>query len=66
MTVNMYERLFVRRQGMWGYISKDLFLRLMARGLKIITELKRNIKNHFDVILGENPSAQTLSRQDGF
>ena len=28
-----------------GYISKDLFLRLMARGLKIITGIKRTIKN---------------------
>ena len=28
-----------------GYISKDLFLRLMARGLKIITGIKRTMKN---------------------
>lgn len=28
-----------------GYISKDLFLRLMSRGLKIITGIKRTMKN---------------------
>ncbi len=28
-----------------GYISKDLFLRLMARGMKIITGIKRTMKN---------------------
>ena len=28
-----------------GYISKDLFLRLMVRGLKIITGIKRSMKN---------------------
>lgn len=30
-----------------GYISKDLFEKLMARGLKLITKLRRNMKNRF-------------------
>ncbi|MBO7642252.1 MAG: transposase [Alphaproteobacteria bacterium] len=41
MTVNMKGFLFADK----GYISKDLFLRLMARGLKIITGIKRSMKN---------------------
>ena len=41
MTANMKGFLFADK----GYISKDLFLRLMARGLKIITGIKRSIKN---------------------
>ena len=30
-----------------GYISKTLFEKLMARGLKLITKLRRNMKNRF-------------------
>lgn len=30
-----------------GYISKDLFEKLMARGLKLITKLRKNMKNRF-------------------
>ena len=30
-----------------GYISQTLFERLMARGLKLITKLRRNMKNRF-------------------
>jgi len=30
-----------------GYISQPLFERLMARGLKLITKLRRNMKNRF-------------------
>jgi len=30
-----------------GYISKDLFEKLMRRGLKLITKLRRNMKNRF-------------------
>lgn len=30
-----------------GYISKTLFERLMRRGLKLITKLRRNVKNRF-------------------
>lgn len=30
-----------------GYISKDLFEKMMARGLKLITKLRRNMKNRF-------------------
>ncbi|MBO7454451.1 MAG: IS982 family transposase, partial [Alphaproteobacteria bacterium] len=41
MTANMKGFLFANK----GYISKDLFLRLMARGLKIITGIKRSMKN---------------------
>ena len=41
MTANMKGFLFADK----GYISKDLFLRLMARGLKIITGIKRSMKN---------------------
>ena len=41
MTANMKGFLFADK---W-YISKDLFLRLMARGLKIITGIKRTMKN---------------------
>ena len=41
MTANMKGFLFADK----GYISKDLFLRLMARGLKIITGVKRSMKN---------------------
>ena len=41
MTVNMKGFLFADK----GYISKDLFLRLMSRGLKIITGIKCTMKN---------------------
>ena len=41
MTANMKGFLFADK----GYISKDLFLRLMARGLKIITGITRSMKN---------------------
>ena len=41
MTVDMKGFLFADK----GYISKDLFLRLMARGLKIITGIKGTMKN---------------------
>ena len=41
MTANMKGFSFANK----GYISKDLFLRLMARGLKIITGIKRTMKN---------------------
>ena len=41
MTANMKGFLFADK----GYISKDLFLRLMARGLKIITGIKCSMKN---------------------
>ena len=41
MTANMKGFLFANKK----YISKDLFLRLMARGLKIITGTKHTIKN---------------------
>jgi len=30
-----------------GYLSKDLFARLMARGLRLITKLRKNMKNQF-------------------
>lgn len=30
-----------------GYISQDLFEKLMTRGLKLITKLRRNMKNRF-------------------
>lgn len=30
-----------------GYISKDLFEKLMARGLKLITKVRKNMKNRF-------------------
>ena len=41
MTANMKGFLFADK----GYVSKDLFLRLMARGLKIITGVKCTMKN---------------------
>ena len=41
MTANMKGFLFADK----GYISKDLFLSLMARGLKIIMGIKRSMKN---------------------
>ncbi len=41
MTANMKGFLFSDK----GYISKKLFLRLMSRGLKIITGVKRTMKN---------------------
>ena len=41
MTANMKGFLFADK----GYISKDLFLRLMSRGLKIITGVKCTMKN---------------------
>ena len=41
MTADMKGFLFADK----GYISKDLFLRLMARRLKIITGIKRTMKN---------------------
>lgn len=41
-------------QEMWGkligdkgYISKSLFEKLMQRGLKLITKLRKNMKNRF-------------------
>jgi len=41
MTANMKGFLFADK----GYISKKLFLRLMSRGLKIITGIKCTMKN---------------------
>ena len=41
MTANMKGFLFADK----GDISKDLFFRLMSRGLKIITGIKRTMKN---------------------
>ena len=41
MTANMKGFLFADK----GYISKKLFLRLMSRGLKIITGVKCTMKN---------------------
>ena len=41
MTANIKSFLFADKR----YISKDLFLRLPARGLKIITGVKRSMKN---------------------
>ena len=57
MTANMRGFLFADK----GYISKDLFLCLMARGLKIITGIKRSNEKYFDIVRRENSSAQTLS-----
>ena len=48
-----------------GYISKELFLRLMSRGLKIITGVKRIMKNILMSFEGKF-FVQTLSRRDGF
>jgi hypothetical protein len=41
MTEGMTGLLF----GDKGYVSKELFLRLLARGLKLITGIKKNMKN---------------------
>lgn len=41
MTANMTGLLFADK----GYISNSLFLKLLARGLKLITGIKKNMKN---------------------
>lgn len=41
MTADMHGFLFADK----GYISRELFLRLLARGLKLITGIKHNMKN---------------------
>lgn len=41
MTADMHGFLFADK----GYISRELFLRLLARGLKLITGIKLNMKN---------------------
>jgi hypothetical protein len=41
MTADMTGFLFADK----GYISRELFLRLLARGLKLITGIKNNMKN---------------------
>lgn len=41
MTVDINGLLFADK----GYISRSLFLRLLAKGLKLITGIKRNMKN---------------------
>lgn len=41
MTADMHGFLFADK----GYISRELFLRLLARGLKLITGIKYNMKN---------------------
>ena len=41
MTEKMKGFLFADK----GYISKELFLKLIARGLKIVTGIKNNMKN---------------------
>ena len=43
MTANMTGLLFADK----GYISNSLFLKLLARGLKLITGIKKNMKNIF-------------------
>lgn len=41
MTADMHGFLFADK----GYISRELFLRLLARGMKLITGIKHNMKN---------------------
>ncbi len=41
MTADMHGFLFAGK----GYISRELFLRLLARGLKLIAGIKHNMKN---------------------
>jgi hypothetical protein len=41
MTVDMTGFFFADK----GYVSRDFFLRLFARGLKLITGIKNNMKN---------------------
>lgn len=51
-----------------GYLSKDLFERLMARGLKLITKLRRNMKNRLlemedKILLRKRSIIETINDQ---
>ena len=37
-----------------GYISQNLFQKLLNKGLKIITNIKKNMKNHFMTVYEKN------------
>jgi hypothetical protein len=41
------QELWGKLVGDKGYLSKDLFVKLMARSLRLITKLRKNMKNHF-------------------
>jgi hypothetical protein len=61
MTTDMTGFLFADK----GYISKELFLRLLARGLKLIAEIKGNMKNvlmifHEKLLLRKHSLVETV------